>query len=110
MIHSGRARSLRRHLRGGPRAVRPERDAAPSQPEPAVTDEAEFVICDLTISTKARQVYPEAFCQPIRPYSVMSWRWRSRCVGAVSAVWLGTAPERGGTITAAAGWRAATSA
>jgi hypothetical protein len=29
-------------------------------------------------------------------------------VGVVSAVSLGTAPERGGTVTAAAGWRAAT--
>jgi hypothetical protein len=31
----------------------------------------------------------------------MSCRWRSRCVGAVSAVALGTAVERGGTMTAA---------
>ena len=39
-----------------------------------------------------------------------SCRCRSRCVGAVSAVSLGTAFERGGTMTAASGWRAATSA
>ena len=35
-------------------------------------------------------------------------RWRSRCVGAVAAVSLGTAVARGGTTTAAAGWRPAT--
>src|SRR3954453_20993504 len=40
----------------------------------------------------------------------MSCRWRSRCVGAVSAVALGTAVERGGTTTSAPGWRSATSA
>jgi hypothetical protein len=33
----------------------------------------------------------------------MSWMWRSRCVGAVSAVSLGTAVERGGTTTVASG-------
>src|SRR5215217_5923727 len=38
----------------------------------------------------------------------MSWRWRSRWVGAVSAVRLGTAVARGGTITAASGWRSLT--
>src|SRR5258708_35414074 len=32
---------------------------------------------------------------------------RSRGVGAVSAVWLGTAFDRGGTMTAASAWRAA---
>jgi hypothetical protein len=35
---------------------------------------------------------------------------RSRRVGAVPAVSLGTAPERGGTITSASGCRVATSA
>src|SRR3712207_3938659 len=62
----------------------------------------------MSASTKARQLYPEAFCQPMRPYSAMALRCRSRGVGAVSAVWLGTALERGGTITAASGWRSAT--
>src|SRR3954470_20595135 len=46
----------------------------------------------------------------MRPFSAMSWRWRSRCVGAVSADSLGTAVERGGATTYASGWRSATSA
>src|SRR3954463_12002803 len=49
-------------------------------------------------SARARFVYPDAFCHPMRPFSAMSWRWRSRCVGAVSAVALGTAVERGGAV------------
>ena len=40
-----------------------------------------------------------AFCQPIRPRSAISSRCRSRWVGSVSAVSLGTAPVRGGTTT-----------
>jgi len=43
----------------------------------------------------------------MRPCSVMALRWRSRCVGAVWAVSLGTAVERGGTMMAASGWREA---
>src|SRR3954447_19592636 len=46
----------------------------------------------------------------MRPFSAMSCRWQSRCVGAVSAVALGTAVERGGTTTSASGSRSATSA
>ena len=46
----------------------------------------------------------------MRPRSAMASMCRSRRVGAVSAVSLGTAPDRGGTITAAPGCRAATSA
>src|SRR3954463_8259133 len=46
----------------------------------------------------------------MRPFSARSWRWRSRCVGAVSADSLGTAVERGGTTTSASGWRRARSA
>jgi len=38
----------------------------------------------------------------------MCWTWRSRGVGAVLAVLLGTAVTRGGTTTAAVGWRSAT--
>src|SRR5829696_1073853 len=53
-------------------------------------------------------VYPDAFCQAMRPCSAMSWSWRSRWVGALAAVWLGTAVARGGTMMAAAGWRSAT--
>src|SRR3954469_8041618 len=53
----------------------------------------------MVASARARQLYPDAFCHPMRPFSAMSWRWRSRCVGAVSAVALGTAVERGGTRT-----------
>src|SRR6266446_6042589 len=41
----------------------------------------------------------------MRPRSAISCRCRSRWVGAVSAVALGTALERGGTMTAASGWR-----
>ena len=61
-------------------------------------------------STRARQPYPEARCQPMRPRSAMTCRCRSRCVGAVPTVSLGTAFERGGTTTTASGCRAATSA
>jgi hypothetical protein len=61
-------------------------------------------------STRARQLYPDVLCQPMRPRSAMHRRWASRRVGAVSAASLGTAPERGGTTTAAPEWRAATSA
>src|SRR5215211_8021622 len=52
-------------------------------------------------SARARVVYPDAFCQAARPCSAMNRKWRSRCAGAVSAVSLGTAVERGGTMTAA---------
>src|SRR3954447_20180221 len=62
----------------------------------------------MVASAQARFVYPDALCHPIRPFSAISWRWRSRCVGAVSAVLLGTAPERGGTMIRASGWRSAT--
>src|SRR4051812_43666725 len=44
----------------------------------------------------------------MRPCSAISCRCWSRCVGAVSAVSLGTAPERGGTMIRASGWRSAT--
>jgi hypothetical protein len=46
----------------------------------------------------------------MRPRSAMHCRYASHCVGAVSATSLGTALERGGTMTAASGWRAATAA
>ena len=65
---------------------------------------------DTSDSTRARQPYPGARCQPIRPRSAMHRRCPSRRVGAVSAVSLGTAFARGGTMTAASGWRAATAA
>ncbi len=44
---------------------------------------------------RARRLYPDAFCQAIRPFSAISSRWRSRCVGAISAVSLGTAVDGG---------------
>src|SRR5437773_7430902 len=53
----------------------------------------------ISASTKARQLYPDAFCQLMRPCSAMACRCQSRGVGAVSAVSLGTAFERGGTMT-----------
>src|SRR3712207_7334963 len=53
----------------------------------------------MVASTRARQLYPDAFCQPRRPRSAMIAMCRSRRVGAVSAVSLGTALARGGTIT-----------
>src|SRR3954447_19293079 len=62
----------------------------------------------MVASTRARVLYPDAFCHPILPFSAMNWRCPSRCVGAVSAVSLGTAVERGGTMTTASGWRSAT--
>src|SRR5215203_4135413 len=57
----------------------------------------------MVASILARMLYPAAVCQPILPVSAMSWMWRSRCVGAVPAVSLGTAVERGGTTTVASG-------
>ena len=63
---------------------------------------------DTSDSTRARRLYPDARRQPMRPRSAMTCRWPSRWVGAVPAVALGTALERGGTMTAASGWRAAT--
>src|SRR5271155_675715 len=59
----------------------------------------------ISASTKARQLYPDAFCQPMRPCSAIACRCRSRGVGAFSAVSLGTPLERGGRMTAASGWR-----
>src|SRR5213075_300640 len=43
----------------------------------------------ISASTKARQLYPDAFCQPMRPCSAIACKCRSRGVGAVSAVSLG---------------------
>src|SRR3954468_18535287 len=40
----------------------------------------------ISASTKARQLYPDAFCQLMRPCSAIACRCRSRGVGAVSAV------------------------
>jgi hypothetical protein len=62
----------------------------------------------MAASARARLVYPDAFCQAMRPCSTMCRRWRSRRVGSPSAVPLGTAVARGGTMTAAVGWRSAT--
>src|SRR5215210_5946843 len=62
----------------------------------------------MVASTRARMLYPEVFCHPMRPTSAIACRCWSRCVGAVAAVSLGTALERGGTMTDASGWRAAT--
>src|SRR6266446_4005739 len=59
----------------------------------------------ISASTKARQLYPAVFCQLIRPCSAIACRCRSRGVGAVSAVSLGTALERGGTMTVPASTR-----
>src|SRR4051794_25947367 len=36
----------------------------------------------MVASARARLLYPDAVCQAILPFSAMSWRWRSRCVGA----------------------------
>src|SRR4051812_29008667 len=46
---------------------------------------------EMSASTRARQLYPDTLCQPIRPRAAMHRRWASRCVGAVSAMSLGTA-------------------
>src|SRR3954464_11718967 len=64
---------------------------------------------DTSDSTRARHPYPDTRCQPMRPRSAMHRRCRSRCVGAVPAVSLGTAFARGGTITSASGCRVMTS-
>ena len=63
---------------------------------------------EMSASTRARKLYPDVRCQPMRPRSAMQRRCASRCVGAVSAALLGTAFARGGTMTAATGCRAAT--
>ena len=63
-----------------------------------------------SVSARARQSCPEALRGPVRPRSAMHRRCASRRVGAVPAVSLGTAPERGGTTTTASGCRFATSA
>ncbi len=62
----------------------------------------------MVASTRARLLYPDAFCHAMRLCRAMFWMWPSRCVGEVSAVSLGTAVARGGTTTAASGWRWAT--
>src|SRR3954452_12691802 len=48
----------------------------------------------MAASARARFVYPDAVCQAIRRLSAISWRWRSRWVGALSAVWLAAAVAR----------------
>ena len=56
------------------------------------------IIClnrPMAASARARLVVPEVLCQAERPCSAMRCRWRSRCVGAVTAVSLGTAEDRG---------------
>jgi hypothetical protein len=58
---------------------------------------------EMSDSTRARQLYPEALCQPMRPRSAIHRRCVSRCVGADCAASLGTALARGGTTTAASG-------
>ena len=57
----------------------------------------------IAASARARLLYPNTFRQPMRPCSVMHCKWRSRYVGVVSAVSLGTALERGGMMIAASG-------
>ena len=57
----------------------------------------------MVASTRARLLYPDALCHLMRPCWAMCRRWLSRCVGAVSAVSLGTAFARGGMTTAASG-------
>jgi len=49
------------------------------------------------------QIVAAGFCQAMRPRSAIIRRWRSRCVGAVSAEALATAPAREGMMTAASG-------
>ncbi len=64
---------------------------------------------ETSASTRARQLYPKALCQTMRPRSAVHLRCASRCVGADCAASLGAALARGGTTKAASGWRAATS-
>src|SRR4051812_7683527 len=49
----------------------------------------------MAASARARFVYPDALCQAMRPWSAICWRWRSRSVGSLSAVSLGTARING---------------
>jgi hypothetical protein len=52
----------------------------------------------MAASTRARRVYPDVFCQTIRPCFWMLWRCRSPWVGVISTSSLNTAVDRGGTI------------
>ena len=64
----------------------------------------------LSIATTTNDLlrYWTARCQPSRPRSAITWIWRSRWLGAVSAVSLTTAVARGGMMTSAFGACAAT--
>src|SRR4051795_7966701 len=42
----------KQHVEAQAAAIRAKRDTAPGQGQPAMADEAEFVVCDQTISTK----------------------------------------------------------
>src|SRR5215213_8128788 len=44
---------------------------------------------EMSDSTRARQLYSDTLCQPMRPRSAIHRRCRSRCVGAISATALG---------------------
>ncbi len=65
----------------------------------------------MVASARARMVWPDASCQAAQPCLVMSGeppgstncKWRSRCVGAVSAVSPGTAVECDDIMMVAAG-------
>jgi hypothetical protein len=94
MVAGGPRHLINRHLGGlqpiGPRAQR-------------VTDEA-LVAADIRLNQGTPIVTRCPVASPWRPPgSAISCRCRSRLVGAVSAVALGTALERGGTMTAASG-------
>src|SRR4051794_12590027 len=87
----------------GLEAANPQRCPAPGQCQATLPGQAEFMVCEQTISTRARQLYPDALCQPMRPRSAIDRRWAPCCVGAIAAVALATALKRGGTTTAS-GW------
>ena len=69
----------------GSEATSPQRCPAPGQRQAGLPGQAEFMVCEQTISTRARQLYPDALCQPMRPRSAVHRGWASRRLGAVSA-------------------------
>ena len=73
---------------------------------------ARIICLNLPIAAlaQARFVQSEVFCHAARPRSATLCRWRSRKVGALSAVSLNTAADCGGMMITALGQRSATAA
>ena len=75
--------------------------------EPQRVADHPLVTADRRLRQRAK-IITGKFLPPMRPRSAIILSCRSRCVGAVSAVSVGAAVERGGATTAASGLRLAT--